>query len=146
MVILILLDGCTTWTLTKHMEKKLDNNYTKMLRTVLNKSWRQNCTKQQLYSHQPPITKIIQIRQTRHVGHHWRSKGELISDIVLWTLHMDEPRLNDQLELIYSNSVPIKDVAWKTCWEWRMIGSKRESGKSMLAAWHDDNDALKING
>ena len=27
----ILLYGCTTWTLTKQMEKKLDGNYTRML-------------------------------------------------------------------------------------------------------------------
>ena len=39
-VVLILLYGCTTWTLTKRMEKKLDGNYTRMLRAVLNKSWR----------------------------------------------------------------------------------------------------------
>ena len=37
-VILILLYGCTTWTLTKCMEKKLDGNYTRMLRAILNKS------------------------------------------------------------------------------------------------------------
>ena len=36
---------CTTWTLTKRMEKKLDGNYTRMLRTILNKSWRQHTTK-----------------------------------------------------------------------------------------------------
>ena len=30
-VVLILLYGYTTWTLTKHMEKKLDSNYTRML-------------------------------------------------------------------------------------------------------------------
>ena len=29
----ILLYGCTTWTLNKWMEKKLDGNYTRMLRT-----------------------------------------------------------------------------------------------------------------
>ena len=28
----ILLYGCTTWTLTKRLEKKLDGNYTRMLR------------------------------------------------------------------------------------------------------------------
>ena len=33
----------------------------------------------------PPITKTIQVRQTRHAGHCWRSKDELISDILLWT-------------------------------------------------------------
>ncbi len=33
------------------MEKKLDGNYTRMLRAILNKSWRQYPTKQQLYGH-----------------------------------------------------------------------------------------------
>ena len=36
----ILLYSCTTWTLTKRLEKKLDGNYTRMLRAILNKSWR----------------------------------------------------------------------------------------------------------
>ena len=44
-VVPILLYGCTTWTLTKHMYKKLDGNYTRMLRAILNKSWRQHPTK-----------------------------------------------------------------------------------------------------
>ena len=56
-VISILLDGCTTWTLTKRLEKKLDGNYTRMLREILNKSWRQHLTRHQLYGHLPPITK-----------------------------------------------------------------------------------------
>ena len=80
-VVLILLYGCTTWTLTKQMEKKLDGNYTRMLRAILNKSWRQHPTKQQL----PPITKTIKVRRTRHAGHCWRSGDELISDVLLWT-------------------------------------------------------------
>ena len=36
-VVSILLYGCTTWTLTKRLEKKLDGNYTRMLRAILNK-------------------------------------------------------------------------------------------------------------
>ena len=67
------------------MVKKLDDNYTRMLRAVLNKSWRQYPTKQQLYGHLQPITKTIQVRQTRYTGHCWRSKDELISNILLWT-------------------------------------------------------------
>ena len=43
-VVSILLYGCTTWTLTKRLEKKLDGNYTRMLRAILNKSWRQHPT------------------------------------------------------------------------------------------------------
>ena len=84
-VVSILLYRCTTWTLTKRLEKKLDGNYTRMLRAILNKSWRQHPTRQQLYGHLPPITKTIQSRRTRHAGHCWRSKDELISDALLWT-------------------------------------------------------------
>ena len=67
------------------MHKKLDGNYTRMLRAILNKSWRQHPTRHQLYGHLPPITKPIQVRRIRHAGHCWRSKDELISDILLWT-------------------------------------------------------------
>ena len=84
-VISILLYGCITWTLTKRLEKKLDGNYTWMLRAILNKSWRQHPTKHQLYNHLLPIMKTIQVRRTRHAGHCWRSRDELISDVLLWT-------------------------------------------------------------
>ena len=83
-VVSILLYGYITWTLTKRLEKKLDGNYKRMLRAILNKSWRQHCTKQHLYDHLPPIMKIIQVRRTRHMGHGWRSCVELISDWLLW--------------------------------------------------------------
>ena len=43
------LYGCTTWTLTKHGEKRLNGNYTRMLCTVLNKSWKKHPTKQLLF-------------------------------------------------------------------------------------------------
>ena len=83
-VVSILLYGCTTWTLTKRLEK-LDDNYTRMLKAILNKSWRQHPTKHQLYGHLPPITKTIQARRNRHAGHCWRSRDELIRDVLLWT-------------------------------------------------------------
>ncbi len=41
------------------LEKKLDGNYTRMLRAILNKSGRQQLTKNQLYGHLPPITKTF---------------------------------------------------------------------------------------
>ena len=81
----ILLYGSTTWTLTKLLEKKLDGNYTRMLRAILNTFWRQHPTRHQLYDHLPPITKTIQVRRTRHAAHCWRSRDELISDVLLWT-------------------------------------------------------------
>ena len=84
-VMSILLYGCTTWALTKWMEKKPDGNYARILQAILNKSWRQHPTKQLLYGHLPLIMKTIRIRRTRHAGHCWRSRDELISDLLLWS-------------------------------------------------------------
>ena len=84
-VVSILLYGCTTWTLSKRLNKKLDGNYSKMLGAILNKSGRQHPTRHQLYGHLHPITKTIQVRRTRHARHCWRSKDELISGVLLWT-------------------------------------------------------------
>ena len=91
-VVSILQYGCTTWTLTKRLEKKLDGNYPRMLRVILNKSWRQHPTRHQLYGHLPPITKTIQVRRTRHAGHGWRSRDELISDVLLRTRTYDRAK------------------------------------------------------
>ena len=65
--------------------EKLDGNCTRMQRAILNKSWRQHPTKQQLYGHLPPITKTINVWRTRHARHCWRGRDELISDVPLWT-------------------------------------------------------------
>ena len=140
-VVSILLYGCTTWTLTKRLEKKLDGNYTRMLRAILNKSWQQHSTRHQLYGHSPPITKTIQVRRTRHAGHCWRSRNELISDVLLWTPHMAGQKQDDQLEHTYSSYVRIRDVALKTCQRRWTIGrsGERGSGISMPAAQHDDD-------
>ena len=61
-------------------------------------------------------------------------------------LHMDEPRQDNQLEPICNSSVPIQDIALKTSQEqWTIeMGGKRGSGRSVLAAQHDDDDDLKL--
>ena len=56
-----------------------------MLRAILNKSWWQHPSKHQQYGHLSPITKTIQVIWTRHAGHCWRSRDELMSDVLLWT-------------------------------------------------------------
>ena len=141
-VVSILLYGCTTWTLRKRLEKKLDCNYTRMLQAILNKSWQQHPTKHQLYGHLPPISKAIQVRQTRHAGHCWRSRDENIRDVLLWTPHMAEQKQDDQLEHTYNSYVRIRDVALKTSQRRWTIGrsGERGSGISVLAAPHDDTD------
>ena len=78
-IVSILLYGCTTWTLTKQLEKNLDGNYTRM------QYWTGPGGKTPQSGHLSPIPKTIQIRPTRHAGHCWRNKDELISDVPLWT-------------------------------------------------------------
>ena len=145
-VVSILLYGCTTWTLTKRLEKKLDGNYIRMLQEILNKSWWQHPTRHQLYGHQPPIMKTIQARWTRHAGQCWRSKDKLISDVLLWTSAYGRAKAGWPARTYIEQLVRIRDVALKTCQRRRMIGrsGKRGSGISMLAAWHHDDDDICI--
>ena len=139
-VVSILLYGCTTWTLTKRLEKKLDGNYTRMLRAILNKSWRQHPTRHQLYGHLPPITKTIQVRRTRHARHCWRSTDELISDVLYWTPTYGRAKAGRPARTY------IQQLCENTCqrrWTIRKSG-ERGSGISVLAARHDDDDDVKI--
>ena len=169
-VVSILLYGCTTWTLTKRLERKLDGNYTRMLRAVLNKSWRQHPTRLQLYGHLPPITKTIQAKRTRHAGHRWRSKDKLISDVLLWTPTYgwakvgrpartyiqqlcedtgckleDLPEAMNDRETLDGASLKLVDKFTYLGRRW-MIGrnGERGSGISALAARHDDDDDIYI--
>ena len=136
-VVSILLYGGVTWTLTRRMEKKLDSNYTRILWALLNKSRRQHPTKQPLYGHPLLITNTIKVRWSRHAGHCWRSRDELISDVLLWTPHMAEQ--GDQLEPTYNSFVMIRDVALRNCHKWWTIGrsGERGSGISVLVSRQD---------
>ena len=138
-VVSILLYGCTTWTLTKRLEKKLDGNYPRMLGAILIKFWRQHPTRHQLYGHLPRIMKIIQVRRTRYAGHCWRSRDELISDVLLWTPTYG--RAKDGRPARKYIHVRIRDVALKTCQRRWTIGrsGERGSGISVIAARHDDD-------
>ena len=107
-IVSILLHGCTTWMLTKRQKKELDSYYTRMLQAILNRSWHQHPTKQQLYGHLPPITKTIQIRQNRHAGDCWRGRDELLSDVLLWTPSHGQAKAGQPT---YSSSVRIQVVA-----------------------------------
>ena len=109
-IVSLLLYGCTTCTLTKRLEKKLNGNYLRMLRAILNKSGGQHLTEQQLYGHLPPITKTIQVRRTRHEEPRWRSKDELISDVFLWTPSNGRAKAGWPART-YSSSVRIRGVA-----------------------------------
>ena len=144
-VVSILLYGCTTWTLTKRLEKKLDGNYTRMLRAILNKSWWQHPTRHQLYGHLPPIRKTIQVRRARHAGHCWKSRDELISDVLLCTptygrAKAGRPARTYIQQLYEDTGCSPEDLleAMNNREKWR-----EGSGISLLAARHDDDDAME---
>ena len=103
-VVSILLYGCTTWTLTKRIVKKLDGNYTRMLWAMLNKSWRQHPTKKQLYGHLLPSWKLLKLDEPDMLD----TAGEIgTSSWAMYScrpLHMDEQRQDVQLEPTYSSS------------------------------------------
>ena len=138
-VVAIVHDRRPIWKVTKRMEKKLNGNYTRMLRAILNKSWRQHPTKQQLYGHLPPITKTMKVRRSSHAGEVRTNSWVMYS---CGPLHMDEQRQDDQLEPTYSSSVPIWDVVLKTCRkQWTTEkGGEIGSRISVLIARRDDDD------
>ena len=137
-VVSILLYGCTTLTLTKRMEKKLPSNYTRMLRAILNKSWRQHPTKQQLYGHLSSVTKTIKVRRTRHAGHCWRSRDELISNILLWTSSQGRANVGRPARTYIQQ---LCDDTGCSQGQWTIgRGGERGSEISVLIARNDDDD------
>ena len=141
-VVSILLYGCTTWTQTKCMEKKLNGNYIRMLQATLNKSWRLHHTWQQLHGHLQLITKNTQVGRTRHAGHSWKVMTNSLETFSRIPLRVDDQKHNDQLEPTYNSSVPMQDVAVNTSREWWTIesGGRRRSRISVLMTRHDDDD------
>ena len=146
-VVSILLYGCTTWTLTEQLKKKLDGDYTRMLRAILNKSWWQHPTRHQLYGHLPPITKTIQVKRTRTRRTLLEKQGRTSS--VMYSYgppHMAKQKQDDQLKHTYSSYVRIRDVTQKTCLGRWIIGrsGERGSGISVSTARHDDDKVYFI--
>ena len=94
------------------MEKKLDGNYTIMLRAILKKSPRQHPIKQQVYGHLPPIMKTIKIRRTSHEGHCWKSRDELISDVLLWTNSHGQAKAGRPARTTKLDEHPVDSITW----------------------------------
>ena len=74
---------------------------------------------------------------------YWRSRDELISDVLLWTpSHGREKTGQPAGTYIYSSSVGIRDVALRTSQKRWTIGRSGERGPgiSVLVARQDDDD------
>ena len=82
----ILLYGRESWTLTQTQAKRLDGTYTRMLRKVLNKSWKDHgkILNSVLYGQLPSLTSKIRGRRLELAGHLYRHKDEEIGGEVLF--------------------------------------------------------------
>ena len=62
-------------------------------------------------------------------------------------LHINEQRQDDLREPTYNSSVPIQDVALKTCWkQWTIErGGRKGSGISVQLVQHDDYRITKLD-
>ena len=63
---------------------RLDGTYTKMLRAILDVSWKERKTNKELYGNLTKITDTLRIRRLKFIGHCWRRKNELINKILTW--------------------------------------------------------------
>ena len=111
-----------------------------MLQAILNKSWRQHPTRHQLYGHLPPITKTIQVRRTRHAGHCWRRRDELISDVLLWTPTYGRAKVRRPARTYIQQLCEDTGYSPEDLPEAMNDREKRGSGISVLEARHDDDD------
>ena len=83
-----LLCGSTARTFTQSIDKKLDGACSKMLRMVKIVAWWQSIKNEVLYAGLPRISTTIRERRLRFSGHCWRSKNEVVNDLVLWDRSM----------------------------------------------------------
>ena len=128
------------------LERRLDGNYTRMLRAVLNKSWRQHPRDSNYTDTCPPSQKLYKFDEPDTQGHCWRSKDELISDVLLWTpahgcAGVGRPARTYIQQLCEDTGCNPEDLRGR----W-MIGRNggRRSGISAQAARHDDDDDIYI--
>ena len=82
----ILLYGSETWTMKKSLIDRLDGTYTRLLMRVQSISWRDHKTKDEIYGDLSPISTTVIKRKIRFAGHCFRSKNEVISDVLLLRL------------------------------------------------------------
>ncbi|XP_047486517.1 uncharacterized protein LOC125037418 [Penaeus chinensis] len=69
----IRLYGSETWTLTKSLNDELDGTYTRLLRHILNISWREHITNEELYKELPKLSENIRTRRLKFAGHCFRA-------------------------------------------------------------------------
>ena len=112
------------------------------LQAILNKSQKQHPTKQQLHGHLPPVSKTIQMRRTRYAGHCVEKQRQTHERRSPWTLSRGRACVGRPTRTYLQQLCTDWGYSRENYWKRLKIGTnrERESGKSMLAARHDDDD------
>ena len=121
----ILLYGAESWSLTSTHSKKLDGNYTRLLRTALDVSWKSHTTNKALYDPLPRITTVIRKHRLALAGH--MRHDEAAAKVLLWTpdAKRRRGRPNQTIKNIIEEDVGFKDKdlinIMQDCALWRKI-------------------------
>ncbi|ELT98051.1 hypothetical protein CAPTEDRAFT_197577 [Capitella teleta] len=75
---------CEAWALSAKEEASLDECYARMLRMVMNVTWRDKVRNEVLYDNLPRVTEKIRERRLKLAGHCIRHNKLEASDLVLW--------------------------------------------------------------
>ena len=87
----------------------------------------------------------IQVKQIRHAGHCYKSKNELLSNVLLWTpkhghISVGWPAKTYIHQLCMDSGSRLENLQ-----SVNMTDGKREPSESMLSACFDENDIKDIN-
>ena len=142
-VVSILLYGCTSWTLTKRL-KKLDGNYTRMLRAIWTSPGGNTPQDTNYTATCLPLWKLYKLDEPDTQDTAGEARTNLSVMYFYGPPHMAKQKQDDQLEHTYSSYVRIWDVALRTCQKRWMIRRSGESGSgiSVLVTRHDDDDIM----
>ena len=134
--------------LPKHIEKKLNRNCTRMQQDISNKFCKQHPTKQQLYSHLPPISKIIQIKWIKHVGNCWRCKDEPICSVPQRTPSHGQPASSYLQHLCTDRRFSLEDLLEaiddRDQW-WDRVRETHASSKTWWWLIFNKHNAMNLN-
>ena len=81
----ILIYNSETWTITRAMETKIDGLYTKLLRRVLNISWRDHVSNKDLYGNLPLLSTTIRQHRMRFAGHCFLAQNQPVTNLLFWS-------------------------------------------------------------
>ena len=65
----VLINGSVSWTLIKSLEKRINGNYTRMLRAILNRFWKDHLNNKEIYGNIPDICTSIRQQRLHFSGH-----------------------------------------------------------------------------